>query len=831
MIEKNNFIKRSVIFLIIILPLLVLLAIYEINKINTRILPSDISNQAQESGAPSNISNPTQESNTPSQIVKFRRKILFPNASTNHQIVIYLDTETLIQQGKLSFDCSDLYFTDLQDKIIPYWMEKGECYNEKSVIWLNVPEDVSVNSNPIYVYYSNANITSFSNFNAVFPKDLTPNLVAGFFLGPNIMNRDFSGYNNNGSGTSYSDGVNPTFNHWGCGNSEWYPCDQNDFNSVNFTAPTPKNIDFSSGTIELWVNPYVVKSDNYQKIFFDSNRNIELGLQPSGDLYFYPAQAQSKNYNLIKNALNARKWNHIVVTWDYNNKNSTFYINGKKINNYIENVPKYWTEKTKVGDKWNVGGFAYAGEIAGLQIYSKAFSEFEVTTAYKMNNQKSFNENLNPNTIGPQIKLGIEKLLAQEGSILEPLESTSTLAAIQITDSTKFIPMYASPQERGENGNYDSEYIYSPDNKQPSFLLSKTSSSDSYYWSTQYIVFGQPGHFGNDGAPLLLGNENYLLTYVGMKINDRALIKDFRIQLESGWGGCILGDSGNKIPLLAKWFSGIIPTANACGNRGNQLLGESKLIYVKEQAGISWFKLESPLLTRGVNSLQLAYQPNKKTGFLSMELSDMILQDKNKNFIRPRIIEEQYYSDRRCRTSKIPPIAYLAYLAPEEHGKITLRQDDQSKKIIFDFNNIGPDTITIDDDSIKAIRSSFTHNAGVQKFNIRDAAGSVVYTIPMDVIREDILGKTIEPNKSLSSRQFNIDSLQNGATYFITLESESAEDIPNQNKRKIIFWVLGSSAYFYPLEKWNDKILYKLFIESNGIMKFSEINSYDKLPL
>ena len=87
---------------------------------------------------------------------------------TNYQVLITLDSATLISQGKLKNDCGDIRFTDSDGTtLLNYWIESG-CNSANTRIWVNVT-NIPANSNKtIYIYYGNPSATSLSNPDLVF---------------------------------------------------------------------------------------------------------------------------------------------------------------------------------------------------------------------------------------------------------------------------------------------------------------------------------------------------------------------------------------------------------------------------------------------------------------------------------------------------------------------------------------------------------------------------------------------------------------------------------------------------------------------------------------
>ncbi|RLI99262.1 MAG: hypothetical protein DRP06_03820 [Candidatus Aenigmatarchaeota archaeon] len=93
------------------------------------------------------------------------------NTLIEYPFLITINTASLISQGKMNSDCSDIRFTDENDNEIPYWIESG-CNSENTIIWIKVPSIPANSNTTIYVYYGNPNAISESNWRNIF-EDLT----------------------------------------------------------------------------------------------------------------------------------------------------------------------------------------------------------------------------------------------------------------------------------------------------------------------------------------------------------------------------------------------------------------------------------------------------------------------------------------------------------------------------------------------------------------------------------------------------------------------------------------------------------------------------------
>ena len=111
----------------------------------------------------------------------YRQTVAITNAATaqtNYQVSITLATSTLITAGKMQNDCDDIRVTDVNGKMLPYWIEESPstnaCNATTTKIWTKVPS-ISTSGTNVYLYYGNPSASagkngeqtfvSFDNFN------------------------------------------------------------------------------------------------------------------------------------------------------------------------------------------------------------------------------------------------------------------------------------------------------------------------------------------------------------------------------------------------------------------------------------------------------------------------------------------------------------------------------------------------------------------------------------------------------------------------------------------------------------------------------------------
>lgn len=76
------------------------------------------------------------------------------NTLTNEDVLIEVDTASLVTAGKLQSDCDDLRFVDSDDSTyLKYWVEGG-CNTSSTQVWIQIPS-LPNGGKTIYMYYAN----------------------------------------------------------------------------------------------------------------------------------------------------------------------------------------------------------------------------------------------------------------------------------------------------------------------------------------------------------------------------------------------------------------------------------------------------------------------------------------------------------------------------------------------------------------------------------------------------------------------------------------------------------------------------------------------------
>jgi hypothetical protein len=91
-----------------------------------------------------------------------------PNTLVDYQVLVVVDTASLISAGKLQSTCADIRFTDEDGvTLLNYWIESG-CNTPSTRIWVKVPSIPASSTKTIYLYYGNPVASSASDPKATF---------------------------------------------------------------------------------------------------------------------------------------------------------------------------------------------------------------------------------------------------------------------------------------------------------------------------------------------------------------------------------------------------------------------------------------------------------------------------------------------------------------------------------------------------------------------------------------------------------------------------------------------------------------------------------------
>ena len=101
----------------------------------------------------------------PSASSCYRRLVTVKNNTSSelndYTVMVDLDTNALIQQGKLQPDCNDIRFVLLDGTELNYWVEN--CGDTNTHIWVKIPEIPASGEVNVYLYYGDASAVGESN--------------------------------------------------------------------------------------------------------------------------------------------------------------------------------------------------------------------------------------------------------------------------------------------------------------------------------------------------------------------------------------------------------------------------------------------------------------------------------------------------------------------------------------------------------------------------------------------------------------------------------------------------------------------------------------------
>ena len=284
-------------------------------------------------------------------------------------------------------------------------------------------------------------------------------------------------------------------------------------------------------------------------------------------------------------------------------------------------------------------------------------------------------------------------------------ENGGELSFVALTQQAQppFIDNLKNAQDVKIDLNYDGDYSEeNPPYVEPDYYtiqetgkkfvsLSKLKDrTGQYAYGPEYqSVFSSEGSHWYGGAPIYLSNSNskYSVAYVGLKINDKDLISEMKVEFGIDFMSIDMGQS--KTPFFASLL-GIDPVY-ACGP-GLYLrqVGESRLVFVEESGGISWYRLENPVKLYGLHlsycdqdcsskpaycnnmsddpaecdkygccffnasvddlaggnlRMHILYKPNDKVGFLKLQMANLILADQSGVNYQPAMAKyfDHYY--------------------------------------------------------------------------------------------------------------------------------------------------------------------------------------------
>ena len=298
-------------------------------------------------------------------------------AQTDFQVMITLDSATLITATKMQSDCDDIRITDINGKLIPHWIEPTTCNTSTTKIWTKVPS-ISTSGDTVYLYYGNSAVNSKSSTTETFIREISG--VQGAWdmdgtvgaISTNDTLADSSGNSNTGTASN----VNTT----GMAYADSQFGQKVDFDGVDDYVDLNINPDLTGGgTIMAWVS---VEDKIANQVIWR--------LRPTGDsdwvsLYLYNQQLiLSYNDGSYHDAgkvgiTEESKLYYVAATWEASGSNILVYVDG-------DNSDQTAGMSNWMGFGHNIGSEAdsyyWGGSIDNVRIYNTALTATEISDLY-----------------------------------------------------------------------------------------------------------------------------------------------------------------------------------------------------------------------------------------------------------------------------------------------------------------------------------------------------------------------------------------------------------------------------------------------------------------
>jgi hypothetical protein len=164
------------------------------------------------------------------------------NSLTDFQVLVIVDTASLITVGKMRSDCGDIRFTDSDGlTLINYWIESG-INSSNTNVWVKVSFIPASSTITIYMYYGNPGAPSVSNISGVLEATYTKINVA-YEWETRISTTDVA----NGDDAGSWQGITFDFPFWREFKTRVYVCS----NGFGVFDPTVSTNDYSNSLTEL----------------------------------------------------------------------------------------------------------------------------------------------------------------------------------------------------------------------------------------------------------------------------------------------------------------------------------------------------------------------------------------------------------------------------------------------------------------------------------------------------------------------------------------------------------------------------------------------------
>ena len=306
---------------------------------------------------------------------------------TDAQIYVIVDTASLISEGKLNNDCSDLRMTDSTGTMLPYWIETG-CNSVSTKVWIKANAQVNTDKY-LYMYYGNSGASDGQDLIGVFGTGTvmyTPlgsdsvDLWSGVTGTDNSVTHDgtWADYDGSSSNTNFGDVANTDSL-----TMTWaFHC------MYSYVDGTRDGCIIGKRTDTEAAGDYVVAYYYYSSTQAKAAIAVYSGSATSQSAYVYTDSTENQDA-------------FVVVTFDSNTDTLNIYVNGvlELTSNSITNDILDTSENLYFGFSGQTGEY-YDGKMRDVMIWNRVLSSSEIAKLSIDNPSYSFGseETDSPNT-------------------------------------------------------------------------------------------------------------------------------------------------------------------------------------------------------------------------------------------------------------------------------------------------------------------------------------------------------------------------------------------------------------------------------------------------
>ena len=308
----------------------------------------------------------------------YRQTVAITNSGTNQtdfQVMITLDSATLITANKVQSDCDDIRITDINGKLIPHWIEPSTCNTSATKIWTKVPS-ITTNGATLYLYYGNSAINSTSLTTDTFIREIS-GVQGAWDMDEASANTCTGGVNdscdssgNDNDGAWQADATNTTGKF---GNGVVF-----DGTGDYIDAGNDSSLDITDViTLEAWVNPNSISGSN--KTIVGKEGKYKIDIANGGYIRFLTGNNWGGTILQTTSNVSVDNWNHIIAT--YNGIIKKVYINGTLDNTTVSTSGSLGINTTalKIGMHTSE---PFSGSIDSTRVYNTVLSATEISDLY-----------------------------------------------------------------------------------------------------------------------------------------------------------------------------------------------------------------------------------------------------------------------------------------------------------------------------------------------------------------------------------------------------------------------------------------------------------------